>query len=1143
MKYIYLIVLLVTSSQIAEAQTGSWKLTGPIQFPTNNSGQVNGMGRVSQIVFHPTDPNKMYAASASGGVYISTDGANSWKVTGTDNLPSMECASLCVDYTNDSILYLGSGDANYYSPSLGIWKSINGGATWHQSNSGIGNRMALDILMDPSNNKILIAATNDGIWKSANAGATWTETFVGGDFKMMKFNAVNSNIIYAVTSTTFYRSADMGSTWTSIAMPTANTGGGRIGVSKADANRVYVTFVGDFSNNIATPVYKSTDGGLTFTIVKPANTYNLNGYDETQGGQGDYNYGMTVDPLDANNVWVCGHCVFRSTDGGVTWSRKTDWAIQMHTDMHQIVYALHNSTRIFNANDGGVWKNTDAGAGVAWTPNSNGLSSTECYHAGQSPIKKDRMGAGTQDNGELYYDVNTWHTNRGGDWGSLTAFDYQNTDWIYYADNGQRRIGLTGASQNMSFPFTASSATLIEFTALSINSGFLAETDVYRTDNLSSNPPKWNKLSNINEVIKAIAVSPADANVVYAITVSGKVFRSDNALNAAATFSNVSRTPTAPSSKASIAVIKSSSNVVYISCNSKVYRSADKGVTWINISTGLPATNFLKILHDTYSNDESIYIANGVSAVYYKNNTLSSWVNYSQGLPTVAPASNDFMIYNDGNYANSVLRISFYGRGIWESGLYTAQAPAPNFTVSNVGACGGKVQFTDLSLNGPTSWLWDFGDGQTSTLQNPLHNYASSGTYTIKLTVRNAFGLNQAVKTNFVQVQILSAPTATGAARCDTGLVTLLASGQSGNILNWYSAPTGGNYLASGASYSPGLTATTTFYVEQSNAGNLQAVGPQDSSLHGGGFYNVGKFTSHGLVFDALVALNIKTVKVYSDSAYTRLIQVLDTIGGNVVVTKSVAIPVGMSIITLDFRLPAKNNYFMKIMGTNANMHLYRNSNGPYSYPYQINGLISIKQSDINASPTKYYYYFYDWNVQTDGCEGPRTAATGTIYTSPPKPTITDISGTLTANPSGSNYQWYLGGTAIGGATNQNYTPLRTGNYTVETTDRNGCTALSTIFPYTITGINLLSDAEVFHIFPNPANNVLTIDLNFQTKCDITIYLINIIGEEILSQNFKNSGPGKFSTAFDLQNLSPGTYFVKIYLNNKINVQKLIISK
>ena len=691
--------------------SASWKLTGPNKFPAmDNSDQINGIGRIQQLVFHATNPNKIYAVSASGGLYISTDAAITWAVTpGTEKLPAAKCVSVCVDYTNDNIIYLGTGDGTYHFNSLGIYKSTDGGLTFNPSNTGIGNRRAADILMSPSNNSILIAATDDGIWKSTNAGASWTVKKSGSCFDNMRFNPANPNIVYAIASSEFYRSTDMGDTWTIIPLPgSGNTVEGRIGVSPANANIVYITFVGDFNSNpkTCTPVLKSSNSGQSFTVVKPANSYNLAGYDENSTGWGWWEFTMAVDPLNANNVWVGTHAVFNSKDGGVTWNRLTYWTSVMHTDFHHIVYSPHDATKLYNVNDGGVWINTDNGHGSQWSPKSNGLGCTEIYHAAQSPIKKDRIGIGTQDNGELYYSAGNWYTVRGGDFSATFAFDYQHSDWFYHVSGGNRRTGLSGnsGSQNLSFPFAAAGSTLMEFTPLKTNSAFLAANDIWRTDNLASNPPAWTKISTISEAIKALNSSPADANIVYAVTNSGKVFRSDNALSASASFAQVSTAPSSVSSKASIAAIKADPNIVYMSCNSKVYRSADKGATWTSVSAGLPAVNFIKMYHDVYSTDESLYVATGTGAVYFKNKNMSSWLNYSQGLPSISNV-NDFMIFNDGNYANSVLRVAYYGRGVWESPLVN---PAVNVKETE------NNEFQLLAFPNPTTGSFEISLNNTA---------------------------------------------------------------------------------------------------------------------------------------------------------------------------------------------------------------------------------------------------------------------------------------------------------------------------------------------------------------------------------------------------------------------------------------------
>lgn len=83
-----------------------------------------------------------------------------------------------------------------------------------------------------------------------------------------------------------------------------------------------------------------------------------------------------------------------------------------------------------------------------------------------------------------------------------------------------------------------------------------------------------------------------------------------------------------------------------------------------------------------------------------------------------------------------------------------AVPPVANFNASTTSSCSGDITFFDLSSNTPSDWLWDFGDGNTSTLQNPTHTYASSGVYTVSLTATNAFGTDVEVKTNYININL-----------------------------------------------------------------------------------------------------------------------------------------------------------------------------------------------------------------------------------------------------------------------------------------------------------------------------------------------------------------------------------------------------
>ena len=96
-----------------------------------------------------------------------------------------------------------------------------------------------------------------------------------------------------------------------------------------------------------------------------------------------------------------------------------------------------------------------------------------------------------------------------------------------------------------------------------------------------------------------------------------------------------------------------------------------------------------------------------------------------------------------GFYTVSLTVTNAYGSNTAVKNNYIAigVSPAANFVATPIsGTAPQNVQFTDLSGGGATDWLWDFGDGQTSTAQNPTHTYYAGGTYTVILTVSNGFG-------------------------------------------------------------------------------------------------------------------------------------------------------------------------------------------------------------------------------------------------------------------------------------------------------------------------------------------------------------------------------------------------------------------
>jgi trimeric autotransporter adhesin len=679
---LFIAISLLTTTLMFGQTAANWQPVGPIQFPVNVSGQINGIGRVCQMKFHPTNPQKIYAVSASGGIWISNDGANSWNQTGTDQLPRTACASICIDHTNDSILYVGTGDPNYYSNDLGVYKSIDAGVTWFPANTTIGARMAVELIMDPLDHLSIVAFTSAGIWKTYDGGTTWIVKKSTGQFTDAAMKpAVGTRTLYGVTfGGEFTKSEDFGETWLTITNGIAVPGGGiasgmRLAISAADSTIVYAGMIKDEGT-----IFKSTDGGNSFTTVYHNPSQSLTGYDAGGNGQGNYNFSMCANPTNPNEVYVGAHVVWRSMDGGVTWTQLTQWWLVLHTDMHQMIFNPYNTTELYNINDGGVWRSTNSGA--QWWPRSSGLGATEIYHAGSNPLRKDMISIGTQDNGELYISNGQWKTNRGGDWGSRMTYDYSNSNMVYYHENGKRRNVISGGEVSYGLPFTTSNSVRMAFTPHDPELCLAGITDVHMTLDLSSPVPFWAQSSSFNTAIRSIAFSPTTANVAYVLT-SPNIFRKATDIISGVPIWTSSTLPSALNPSGTVCGVASDTNIVYVTAGSKVYRSNDQGTTWTNITLNLPNVNIINIISDPYSSDESVYICNAYS-VWYKNNSLPNWINYSQGLPSVANIT-DFMYYDDGP-STSVLRVSYYGRGVWETPMHPISsginsAPTPLITL------------------------------------------------------------------------------------------------------------------------------------------------------------------------------------------------------------------------------------------------------------------------------------------------------------------------------------------------------------------------------------------------------------------------------------------------------------------------------
>ncbi|MBL0102875.1 MAG: PKD domain-containing protein [Bacteroidetes bacterium] len=457
---------------------------------------------------------------------------------------------------------------------------------------------------------------------------------------------------------------------------------------------------------------------------------------------------VCVSRTDPNTLWYVAHAVWKSTDGGITWVQQSDWWAIVHTDMHQICENPYNSTQLFNMNDGGVWVSTNGG--TAWTPKSDGIAGYEIYHGNCSPTRRDMISIGTQDNGELYATSAGWFTNRGGDWGSQCSFDYRtNSSMVYYHQNNKRRL-VNGGDVTYGLPAAITVCQDIAFNRSNPDLAFVGDSLIVRTTSLSASAPTWTQIASLGKKIMSMHSHFGDANRLYVITSDAMIYVSTNALSATPTFTSYAL-PNSTNNAANITSIKNSPNTIYITCNTKVYRSTDNGATWTNVTYNLPSTNHVTILADEYSSSNELVFLATNNSVYYKLASATTWTLYNSLLPTRTDVI-DLSIYNDST-SNTLLRLATYGRGMWEAPINSLRELKANFSVSNPYPCtGSTIQFTDLSTGSITSYSWSFPGGtpSTSTLQNPTVTYNTAGNYAVTLTVTGSGGTNSVTKPYFI---------------------------------------------------------------------------------------------------------------------------------------------------------------------------------------------------------------------------------------------------------------------------------------------------------------------------------------------------------------------------------------------------------
>lgn len=445
-----------------------------------------------------------------------------------------------------------------------------------------------------------------------------------------------------------------------------------------------------------------------------------------------------------------------------------------------------------------------------------------------------------------------------------------------------------------------------------------------------------------------------------------------------------------------------------------------------------------------------------------------------------------------------------------------------DFTVdTSNAACSGSVQFDNMTT-GATSSLWDFGDGSTSTQQSPSHVYNSNGLYTIKLKAVSPCGTDSVIKNNFLNVDFL--PQISDGSHCGAGMDTLRVSG-SGNFI-WYNSPSLTTPLDTGNIFiTPVLTSTTTFYVQNKVEHPLYHIGKPDAS----GATNYASATQHGLYINCSVSITIISALFTAQTSGNRLITLVDSLD-NILDSVTINIPSGTNRVNINIHVPVGNN--LRLLGP-PNPNLFRNSStGNLPYPYTVANVMSITKSTAGANTYRYYYFFYDIEIQQPGCIGPAIPVMAFINTLPDaqftqivNSNRADFTNTST---DANTYQWYFGDGFTSTDENPTHIYADSGLYNVKLVITNACSSDSitqTIHILTNT-YQISSESAVIVLYPNPAGDQLYIDLGKKTANDLLVSIYSVNGKLVYKGDITSNS--QINTV-NISSLNDGLYFMTIY--------------
>jgi photosystem II stability/assembly factor-like uncharacterized protein len=428
-------------------------------------------GRVTAVAGIPSQSQTYYFGATGGGIWKTTDGGFTWLPVADGQVATGSVGALAVSESDPNVVYAGMGEAcirGNASPGDGVYKSTDAGRTW--KHIGLEQTQQIGaVVVNPRNPNIVFVAalghqfaSNEerGVYRSLDGGATWKQVLTRGPKAgavEIVMDANNSNVLYAsfweVYRTPYslesggpnsglWKSTDGGETWRDLShangMPRGILGKIGITVSPANSDRLWAIVEADDGG-----VYRSDNGGASWTRVNQQRDLRQRAWYYTH---------IYADPKNADEVYVLNTGVYRSNDGGRTYS-----TIQTpHGDNHDLWIDPNDPNRMIESNDGGA--NISTTGGRVWTSENNqptaqfyrvALDNDFPYHA--YGAQQDNTTVRTATRGRGGITERDWYDVGGGESGWI-APDPRDSNVVYAGSYGNlitRFDAFTGVQRNI----------------------------------------------------------------------------------------------------------------------------------------------------------------------------------------------------------------------------------------------------------------------------------------------------------------------------------------------------------------------------------------------------------------------------------------------------------------------------------------------------------------------------------------------------------------------------------------------------------------------------------------------------------------------------------------------------------------------